>query len=220
MNRVESRGIAALSVLTLALAGSVVAAPAASASESAPLPEGASEWVSVSYLADGTKLRTESTTSAPVEVGENTFDQASEYTVYVTDADDIRVGDRIVTPLDDSSGGANDGTASVNVWASLNYTRVSGQTVRANSWSARFTRLDPGATFVRGQLVHRNDSVPIASTQTWNSPSSGTTYSFTPSYAGVNTTQGSGVGIFGTANLRWTLGGSTITSYSPTIWPW
>lgn len=121
--------------------------------------------------------------------------------------------------MDDQSRGANDSTASVNVWVSLNYTVVQPSVIRANNWKSRYTRLDPNAALVTGSVTHRNDRVPTSGTTTYNSPSSGVTYQFTPSYAGFNTQSSNNNGIYGQARLDWRIFGSNYTTYSGAVHP-
>lgn len=122
-------------------------------------------------------------------------------------------------PTNDQSSGANDSTASVNVWVSLNYTVVQLSVLRANNWKSKYTRLDSNAVLVSGGVTHRNDRVPASGTQNYSSPSSGVVYTFTPSYAGFDTWSSDLNGIFGQAFLNWRIFGTNYTTYSGVVHP-
>lgn len=128
-------------------------------------------------------------------------------------------GDGFIRAASDIQSTTSDATRSVQARIKLTYTIVRPSVIRATKWEATFWRLDTQAQLVQGTVNHRNDRVPFSGSKSWNAPTSGHVYSFTPSYSTVDTSSSSHNGVFGQAALKWKVNGTTYTHYSGSVHP-
>lgn len=213
--------IARLGLIATTIGVAALLAPIGSANAASPTGTAGQTTIVSRALADGRTIRIVETVSTPAGTApEGSADVSSETSVYLTAAKAKNTG--VVRPLDSTGSTNDDGTLSVRIYNSLNYTlNPNGNgTYKANTWSTRFTRLDPQVQLVKGQLLTRRNLIND-SAKNWPAPTSGTTYATTPGYAGTwsGPTGGDTTGIFGTANLTFKVGGQSILFYGAQVHP-